>query len=202
MITFALEIELFFRKSWIDNGVCYIKNILNENGILMTFKSFNEKYRINTNYITYIGYIHIINSYIRKTGLTVEGNGSLDLIKTLKIIYTQQKGAHLYYEVPTHDTNKPNCCEKWEAKLNKNINWFTTFKKIQKLQETKLKWFQIRLVHRILGTNVVLKHMGIKNDYVCSFCRKERDTINHLFRRCACVQQFWKQFQMAINDGC
>ena len=81
----------------------------------------------------------------------------------------------------THDTNKPNCCEKWEAKLNKNINRSATFKKIQKIQEIKLKWFQIRLVHRILGTNVVLKHMGIENDSNCSNCRKERDTINHLF---------------------
>ena len=96
-----------------------------------------------------------IKSYIRKTGLTVEGNGSVDLTIPLKIIYTQQRGALLYYEVLTQDTNKPNCCEKWEAKLNKDINWSTTFKKIQKTQETKLKWFQIRLVHRILGTNVV-----------------------------------------------
>ena len=44
--------------------------------------------------------------------------------------------------------------------------------------------------------------MGIENDSNCSFCRKERDTINHLFWRCACVLQFWEQFQMAINDGC
>ena len=148
--------------------------------------------RLNTNYITYIGYVHAIKSYIRQTGLTFEGNSSVDLIKTLKIIYTQQKGAHLYYEVLIQDTNKPNCCEKWEAKLYKNINWSTTFKKIQNIQETKLKWFKIKLVDRILGTNVVVKHMGIENDSNCSFCRKERDTINHLFGRCACVQQFWE----------
>ena len=85
-----------------------------------------------TQYITYTGYVHAIKTYIRQTGLTTEGNSSLDLIKTLKIIYTQQKGAHLYYEVLTQDTNKPNSCEKWEAKLNKDINWSTTFKKIPK----------------------------------------------------------------------
>ena len=41
-----------------------------------------ERYRININYITYNKYIHIIKSYIRKTGLTVQGTGSVDLIKT------------------------------------------------------------------------------------------------------------------------
>ena len=68
-----------------------------------TFKFFKEKYRINTNYITYTGSVHAIKCYICRTGLTIEGNGSVDLIKTLKIIYsyTQQKGAHLYYEVLT-----------------------------------------------------------------------------------------------------
>ena len=101
-----------FQKSWIDNHVCYIKHILNENGTFMSFQSFKEKYRINTNYITYIGYVHAIKCYICQTGLTVEGNSSGDLIKTLKIIYNQQKGAHLYHEVLTQDTNKPNCCEK------------------------------------------------------------------------------------------
>ena len=33
----------------------------------------------------------------------------------------------------------------------------TTFYKIKKIQEVKLKRFQIRLVHRILATNVTLK---------------------------------------------
>ena len=55
------------------------------------------------------------------------------------------------------------------------------FKKIHKIREIKLKWFQIRLVHRLLATNVVLMHMGVENDITCSFCEKERDAINHIF---------------------
>ena len=71
-----------------------------------------------------------------------------------------------------------------------------------KTPETTLKWFRIRLVHIVLGTNVVLKHMGIENDSKLLFCRKERDTVSPLFWRCACVEQFWEQFQMAIDDSC
>ena len=48
------------------------------------------------------------------------------------------------------------------------------FKKMQNLQETKLKWFQIRLVHGILATNIVLMYMDNENDINCSFCRRER----------------------------
>ena len=42
-------------KNWIDNTVFSNKNILKENGALMTFNQFNEKYEINTDYVTYIG---------------------------------------------------------------------------------------------------------------------------------------------------
>ena len=133
------------------------------------------KRNIELRHMTYIGYVHAIKSSIRETGLSVEGNGSVDFIITLSI-YTKKRGAHLYYGALTQDINKLNCCAKWEAQQNQDINWSTTFKKIQKIQEKKLKWFQIRLVHRILGTNVVLKHMGIEHGSNCSFCRKERDT--------------------------
>ena len=59
---------------------------------------------------------------------------------------------------------RPNCCDKWEAKLNKDINWCIAFKKMQQIQEIKLKWFQIRLVHRIIATNIVLMHIRNEND--------------------------------------
>ena len=51
------------------------------------------------------------------------------MMKTLKVMYSGQKSARLYYEVLIQDDNKPICCEKWETKLNTDINWNTGFKK-------------------------------------------------------------------------
>ena len=69
-------------------------------------------------------------------------------------------------------------------------------------RKIKLKWFQIRRLYRIIATNVVLVHTGIKNNITRSFCRKERDYINHIFWSCTYVKSFWEQFQTAINAGC
>ena len=176
--------------------------MLNDNGTFMSFKSFKEKFGITTDYITYIGCVQAIKSYIRKTEITVEGKNSADLIKTLKTIYNQRKGSCLYYEVLTQNITRPNCCDKWEAKLNKDINWCITFQKMQQIQEIKLKWFQIRLVHRIIATNIVLMHMGIENDITWSFCRQDRDSINHIFWSCTYVRSFWEQFQIVLNASC
>ena len=194
---FVFVVVVLYKK-WIDKGVCFIKNILNENGTLMLFKRFKEIYRINTDYITYFGCVQAIKSYIHKTGLTVESNSSTDLTKTLKIIYSQLKGSRLYYEILTQGKDKPKCCEKCEARLNTDIDWSRNFKKMQN-QEIKIKWFQIRPVHRILATNIVLMHMGIENDINCSFCRRERDSINHIFWRCVYVKSFGEHFQTTLN---
>ena len=101
-----------FHKKWIDKGPCFIKNILNENGMFMLFKMFKEIYRINMDYITYTGCVQAIKSYIHKSGLTAKINSSTDLTKMLKIIYSRQKGSRLYYKVLTQDKDQPKCCEK------------------------------------------------------------------------------------------
>ena len=64
--------------------MCFIKTILNENGMFMLLKSLFFfvcflMYGSNTDYITYIGCVQAIKNYICKTGLTVESNSSTDL---------------------------------------------------------------------------------------------------------------------------
>ena len=53
------------------------------------------------------------------------------------------------------------------------------FTKTKKIPEIKLRWFQIRLLHRILATNIVLKEMGITQSVLCDFCNLERDSLQH-----------------------
>ena len=37
------------------------------------------------------------------------------------------------------------------------------------------------IMHRIIGTNVILKEMGVTNNNKCSFCLTAKDTIQHIF---------------------
>ena len=150
----------------------------------MSFKSVKEKFGINIDYIYWI--VQAIKSDIRKTAITVDCKKSADLIKTLKAIYSQQKGSRRYYEVLTQTINKRNCCDKWEAKLNKAMNWCITFERAQQIQGIKTKWFQIRLVLRIIASTVVLMHMGIEN-YITYFFL------------CVCVEK--KKILLTLHTG-
>ena len=76
-------------------------------------------------------------------------------------------------------------------------------KKTKKLQEVKLKWFQFRLLHRSLATNIVLKEMDIAPDVLCNFCNLERDfCIQNSMWRCQHVKLLWNKLEEFNCDHC
>ena len=95
---------------------------------------------------------------------------------------------------------EPKCGIKWNSILSNNINWPTTFYKIQKIHEVKLKWFQRRLVHRILATNVTLKRMKVTNKVKCTFRNAHTETILHLFWSCDTVHNCWLMFETFVTE--
>ena len=90
----------------------YIKDILNEYGIFMTFNQCKRTFELNTNYFTYISCVQAVRSYTFKTGLTVDKYYMPDhLINTLKVIYSRRKGARPYYDVRMQDVDEQNAWE-------------------------------------------------------------------------------------------
>ena len=76
------------------------------------------------------------------------------------------------------------------------------FFKIHKIQEVRLKWMQMRIVHRILATNAVLEKMNVVTHARCTFCDTEKDSIRHLFWECEYVKRFWNRLEMLLKDKC
>eukprot|EP00745_Piridium_sociabile_P001170 TRINITY_DN10718_c0_g1_i6.p1 TRINITY_DN10718_c0_g1~~TRINITY_DN10718_c0_g1_i6.p1 ORF type:complete len:186 (+),score=5.76 TRINITY_DN10718_c0_g1_i6:129-686(+) len=65
-----------------------------------------------------------------------------------------------------------------------------------------MKWFQLRVIHRCLGTNVILKEIGVLNSDLCSFCNTTKDSIRHMFWQCAIIQRFWQELTDTMNEKC
>ena len=61
---------------------------------------------------------------------------------------------------------------------------------------------QIRIVHRIIGTNVILQEMGIVDNHNCSFCSEEKDSITHMFWRCKFITEFWISLEEILKRKC
>ena len=50
---------------------------------------------------------------------------------------------------------KPNPCKTWERVIEKEIDWKKIFKIISQIKETKLRWFQMKIVYRVIVSNSI-----------------------------------------------
>ena len=68
------------------------------------------------------------------------------------------------------------------------------------VDENVLKWFQFKIIRRILATNSYLKKINIKSSDLCRICGKESETLLHLFVMCPPVDEIWLSVQNWIKD--
>ena len=61
--------------------------------------------------------------------------------------------------------------------------------------EPYVKAFQFKILNYILYTNSKLHKIGYIADYLCSFCKRESETMQHFFYDCSYSISFWKDFE-------
>ena len=60
--------------------------------------------------------------------------------------------------------------------------------------DIKLKWFQYRILYRVVITNDYLYKRKVIDSDRCTFCKTEKETIRHLLSDCFYTETFWKYF--------
>ena len=70
--------------------------------------------------------------------------------------------------------------------------WFKT------VSDPYLKWFQYRILHRILGTQKHLHRMEISQSSKCLLCMSNEETLIHLFYFCHKSRNLWHQLENLI----
>ena len=68
--------------------------------------------------------------------------------------------------------------------------------------DTQLRWFQSRLLHRILPTAKYLSMCNIIQSSQCRFCNSEVETLTHLFWECTTAHIFWRDLLQLIKSKC
>jgi hypothetical protein len=112
-----------------------------------------------------------------------------------------QKGSKDMYHILNSNSIKLKCEEKWTEALNVILHW----KEIYRLpfitaKSSKLRWFQYRIIHRILGTNSLLYEINQKPNDKCSFCLEEVETIEHIFWLCNKISKLWEDLDNWIFE--
>ena len=60
----------------------------------------------------------------------------------------------------------------------------------------------MRIIHRIIATNILLNKMGVTANTQCGFCNDEKDSIEHMFWKCACIRRFWTSLETILKENC
>ena len=194
--------DVIFFDSWYDNGVTSIKDFVDVNGNFLSLNEFNIKHNLNEqNFVHYNGCIRAIRIFLRKCDIVLESNLASEFSELCHSLHSVTKGARHYYNIISKNEHIPSFCTKWQNKLvYQNLDWMNIFDNVRKIKEVKLKWFQLRIQNRIIGTNIVLKSMRLRVDDLCSFCSLERENIEHLFVNCIHVTNFWQTLLTCLKN--
>ena len=100
------------------------------------------------------------------------------------------------------DNDLPTAAIKWNSEFN-HLNWKAIFTNAIKISpDPQLKWFQARIIHRILPTKKYLHLCKLTHSPLCVFCDSNVETLNHLFWSCTFVQSFWNDLVKKLKEKC
>lgn len=196
----------FNKKRMIEKGIIQIKDIYNNIGKrLMTANELQVQVSA-FNFLVWNGLLYAIPDEWKRTlanekPLREEKPEIFDDFKKV------QKCAHWSYPLllRTSPVSVPEkAMTKWSEELDlpSAFSWPSWFRELYaSTSDFKLRWFQLRIMHRILPTNRRLCLYGIRPSDKCDRCTDSRESITHLFWFCPVVMHFWVQLKRIISLG-
>ena len=165
----------------------------------LTHVEFIEKYNMNINFLTYNGTIRAVKNYRSKLKIAVSTTKKkCNYQPPINIIMCTKKGSSLIYSNIIRTSDIPKGILKWQQTTTLNMTHaFNVLKKTT--SDSKLRWFQLRILHNILTTNRSASKFIPNQSDLCQFCKSKSETISHLLWECKKVQQFWKDLATLIN---
>ena len=187
---FNPQLRLQILKSWLDSGIQTISDILEANLEPYSLNTFEERFNSKTNFLEYGAFCRIIKDFLSQKILPLE-NPTAPVNSYLNIVLSlDKKGVSNIYKIMlgNHNNILLETSNKWNEKMNLNLSSFSigrSFRKITIIDDTYLRYIQFRTLHRRFYTNDILHKIGIKDSDMCSLCKKEKDSNEHMLIQCA-----------------
>ena len=188
-----------FLRVWYQNGITKIHHLVKDDSFF-NYIEFCLKYpNVNTNFLVYNGVISAIRRYARNLNLSHERAEDLQDPVGWRILRNSKMVIKDTLRLDVHLENHKSI-KKWNDKFD-NLNWTKIFRICNKSTiDTKLRWFQYRLIYRILPTNRFLHVRRLKNNELCELCNIHVETIEHMLYECPSVLLFWQNlFQKFVQ---
>ena len=195
---------IFWKRYW-EQGIVRIQDFFDDaTQQWLSIKDFATKYGINVNFLDYLTITRnfpkdwLCLMMIKGTGKRVTAiEETINNPKVTKIVYESFIGRMNVLFKARY---------KWEQMLDIGIldcKWQKLLTDIYKITNcTKLHWFQYRQLNHLIYTNVFLARWSNVNSK-CYYCKKEEETVLHLFVQCKYVQRtIWRPLMKWLYYFC
>ena len=193
-------------RNWSSAGIYFVSDLLEEDSRFLTFDTFKEKFAIKAHFLQYHGVICAISNLKRKNYCPQMRSAGTDT----KCLLSSETFCKVAYKLFLTQSASTPCKSqaKWLADCTScdidMIDWGKSYTlAFLCTNESKLRVFQFKLLHRKLATNYFLFKIGIKSSDQCSFCKESSETLLHLFWECPFVKSFWSEISNWMeNSSC
>lgn len=195
-----------FYKNWVEAGVFYINDLLDENNELMSLAKFTETYNIQTTFLHYLSLIHMIPRHWKDK---ISQTQKLEFItdECLDFVKNNRKNCQFFYRkfLSLQQDIQSKQQTKWSEQLQiREIDTWNYFYSLpfSYTKNNKIISFQYKILHRILATNSFLFKCRLKETELCSFCQETKETIVHLFWDCMIIKNLWIDLTKLLEESC
>ena len=188
-----------FLKEWWDKGIRFINDLLDDQGNILVREECEKKFSIKIQFLHYYALCQIIKckykSQLESCNLKVTEPLCPAYVSNL---LKEKKGCrHIYHiMLKERDDHLNILCNRWYADGvlfdDKYMQYY--FRVLFRCtMHTTVRYFQYRLLNRILFLNKDLVKFNITLDKNCSFCGREEEDMVHFFYYCNVTKLIWSR---------
>ena len=174
-----------------------------ENGKFLTHLEFTRKLKIKINFLQYNSIISSVKNYYSNFTNPTKSK-QLDFQPHIDFLMNTTKGASRIYQLIVFENNTVTGHYKWTKSIDiTEEQWRNSFYVLKTTTtDTKLRWFQTRILHHILTTNRSVSKFIVDQNDLCEFCGSHSETIQHVLWLCSKIQSFWTELSNILNNRC
>ena len=200
--------KCLFYQRWINSNILYVKDLVQEEGIIRTDE---DLYNIITDKTDILKEISVIKKYIYKRlthiDITVAPHVKVRekpyIIYKNKINFISDKKSKFFYIVLKSKTESRQNMETIYSRnfrfANNKYTWETIYQqKLADIDIIKVKEFNFKILQNILPCGKVLSKWKTSISSKCSHC-SELETVSHMLYECTRTQEIWEQISKCIN---
>jgi len=208
-IKFTCDVNCMRRL--LNRNVRYINDLWNPN-TGFKWEDALERGLSNTDWLTWLGLIRSLPApWVRtlKNNLQceIEVFSPIRKIKVFEklIVLDKVRTNQVYQKIISKKFEHPTAQRRWQAifqlQSNNSLDWNKIYSLIYSTTiDTKLRWFQYRLLMNCLYVNKDLFKFKLIDNQLCSFCHKYVETIEHLFVYCEVSSKLYFEISMWVKD--